>query len=147
MFQGRISPKSIFKSVDPVILFCMLSLSCMSLLTVIGGAEEFGSRRLIMQIAMNIVGIVATFFIARLDYRDIGDRFAVPFFFFSASSVTAKVLKASASVFSFRLSVGGFFVFSIFLFLKVFIFTGSGDIPLPIYRKHIKYPPFCKVVR
>lgn len=85
MFQGRISPKSILKSVDPVILFCMLALSCMSLLTVIGGAEEFGSRRLIMQIAMNIVGIVATFFIARLDYRDIGDRFAVPFFFFSAA--------------------------------------------------------------
>ena len=80
---GRITVRSILKSVDPVVLFCMLSLSCMSLLTVIGGAEEFGSRRLIMQIAMNVVGIVATFFIARLDYRDIADKFSIHFFIFS----------------------------------------------------------------
>ena len=80
---ARFSLKSILKNVDPIILSCMLILSCMSLLTVIGGAETFGSRRLIMQIAMNAVGIVATFIIARLDYRDIGDRFALPFFFFS----------------------------------------------------------------
>lgn len=82
--SGRFSVKSILRSVDPIILACMLILSCMSLLTVIGGAEVFGKRRLIMQIAMNAVGIVATFIIARLDYRDIGDRFALPFFFFSA---------------------------------------------------------------
>ena len=79
-FNSRFSLKSILKSVDPVILFCMLALSCMSLLTVIGGAEEFGKRRLIMQLAMNAVGLVATFVIARLDYRDIADRFALPFF-------------------------------------------------------------------
>ena len=81
--NGRLSVKSILRSVDPIILACMLTLSCMSLLTVIGGAAQFGSRRLIMQLAMNAVGIVATFVIARLDYRDIGDRFALPFFFFS----------------------------------------------------------------
>ena len=80
---GRITVRSILKSVDPVVLFCMLALSCMSLLTVIGGAEEFGRRRLIMQIAMNVVGIVATFFIARLDYRDIADKFSIHFFIFS----------------------------------------------------------------
>ena len=82
-FNSRFSLKSILKSVDPVILFCMLALSCMSLLTVIGGAAEFGKRRLIMQLAMNAVGLVATFVIARLDYRDIADRFALPFFFAS----------------------------------------------------------------
>lgn len=82
-FAKRLSLKSILKSVDPVILFCMLSLSCMSLLTVIGGAETFGQRRLIMQIAMNVVGIVATFFIARLDYRDIADKFSIGFYLFS----------------------------------------------------------------
>ena len=81
--SGRFSVKGILRSVDPIIITCMLLLSCMSLLTVIGGAAEFGSRRLIMQLAMNAVGIVATFIIARLDYRDIGDRFALPFFFFS----------------------------------------------------------------
>ena len=51
--RGHISLKNILRSVDPVTLFCMLALTCMSLLTVIGGAEEFGSRRLLMQIAMN----------------------------------------------------------------------------------------------
>ena len=82
-FAKRFSLKSILRSVDPVIIFCMLALTCMSLLTVIGGAEEFGRRRLIMQIAMNAAGLVATFVIAHLDYQDIGDRFALPFFFFS----------------------------------------------------------------
>ena len=82
-FGRRFSVKSIFKSVDPIILFCMLALTCMSLLTVIGGAEEFGKRRLIMQIAMNAAGLVATFVIARLDYRDMADKFALGFFFLS----------------------------------------------------------------
>ena len=82
--SGRFSVKSILRSVDPVILACMLILSCMSLLTVIGGAEEFGRRRLIMQIAMNAVGIVAIFIIARFDYRDIGDRFSLPILIGSA---------------------------------------------------------------
>ena len=82
-FAKRFSLKSILRSVDPVIIFCMLALTCMSLLTVIGGAEEFGRRRLIMQLAMNAAGLVATFVIAHLDYQDIGDRFALPFFFFS----------------------------------------------------------------
>ena len=45
-FHERFSLRSTLKSVDPVILFCMLSLSCMSLLTVIGGAEE---KRLILE--------------------------------------------------------------------------------------------------
>lgn len=82
-FTRRISLKSIIKSVDPIILFCMLTLTCMSLLTVIGGAEEFGKRRLIMQLAMNAAGLVATFLIARLDYRDIAERFRIHFFLFS----------------------------------------------------------------
>ncbi len=82
-FAKRFSLRTILKSVDPVILFCMLALTCMSLLTVIGGAEEFGSRRLIMQLAMNAAGLVATFVIAHLDYQDIGDRFIIPFFLFS----------------------------------------------------------------
>ena len=82
--SGRFSVKSILRSVDPVILACMLILSCMSLLTVIGGAEEFGRRRLIMQIAMNAVGIVAILIIARFDYRDIGDRFSLPILIGSA---------------------------------------------------------------
>ncbi len=76
----RLSIKSILKSVDPVIFACMMALTVMSLLTVIGGAEEFGKRRLIMQLAMNAVGIVAVFLIAQLDYRDIADRFSLPFF-------------------------------------------------------------------
>ena len=82
-FSGRFSLQKILRSVDPVILCCMLALTCMSLLTVIGGAEEFGSRRLIMQLAMNAAGIVATFVIANLDYQDIADRFAIAFFIFS----------------------------------------------------------------
>lgn len=81
--RGRISLKNILHSVDPVILFCMLALSCMSLLTVIGGAETFGSRRLLMQIAMNIAGLIATFAIAQLDYREVVDKLGIGFFLLS----------------------------------------------------------------
>ncbi|MBQ7322557.1 MAG: FtsW/RodA/SpoVE family cell cycle protein [Clostridia bacterium] len=82
--RGHISFKSLLGSVDPVVLFCMLTLSCMSLLTVIGGAETFGQRRLIMQLAMNAAGIVATFLIANLDYREVVDKFGFGFFLLSA---------------------------------------------------------------
>jgi len=81
--RGHISIKNILRSVDPVTLFCMLALTCMSLLTVIGGAEEFGSRRLLMQIAMNIAGLIATFVIARFDYRDVADKLGLPLYIFS----------------------------------------------------------------
>lgn len=81
--RGRISLKNILRSVDPVILFCMLALSCMSLLTVIGGAEEFGSRRLLMQIAMNAAGLIATFAIAQLDYQEVVDKLGIGFFLLS----------------------------------------------------------------
>ena len=81
--RGRISFKNILHSVDPVILFCMLALSCMSLLTVIGGAEEFGSRRLLMQIAMNAAGLIATFAIAQLDYQEVMDKLGIGFFLLS----------------------------------------------------------------
>lgn len=84
LHRGRISLKNILHSVDPMILFCMLALTCMSLLTVIGGAEEFGKRRLIMQLAMNAAGLIATFVIARLDYQEIADKFCIPFFILSA---------------------------------------------------------------
>lgn len=81
--RGHISIKSIFQSVDPIIMLCVLSLTAMSLLTVIGGAEEFGKRRLIMQLAMNAAGLIATFIIARLDYRDVAEKLGIPIYIFS----------------------------------------------------------------
>ena len=66
--------------VDPVLLFCTLALSALSLLTLISGREVFGMRRIIMQAAMTVVGIVIMFVIANLDYQEVVERLYIIMF-------------------------------------------------------------------
>ena len=47
----------------------------MSILTVFGAVENFGKSKLVMQVAMTVVGIAAVFIISNLDYKFIVDRF------------------------------------------------------------------------
>ncbi len=63
-----------FSKIDPVLLICTLALSFISLVTVFGAIDNFGTRKLIMQGAMTAAGIVATFIIAQFDYHWIVDK-------------------------------------------------------------------------
>lgn len=63
------------KSVDPILFFSMAFLSLMSILTILGGMENFGKSKLVMQCAMTAAGMIALFVIANLDYRFFVDRF------------------------------------------------------------------------
>ena len=50
-------------------------LSVISILTVFGAVENFGKSKLVMQVAMTAVGILAVFVISNLDYKFIVDRY------------------------------------------------------------------------
>lgn len=71
-------------AVDPVLFFAMLFLSLLSILTILGGMENFGKSKLVMQCAMTVAGMVALFLIANVDYRFFVDRFWIVFLVVSA---------------------------------------------------------------
>lgn len=69
---------------DPVLLISTLVLLGIGLLTIWGAVDNFGLRKLKMQIAMAVLGIIMTFLAANLDYHIILDRLWLPFLVFSA---------------------------------------------------------------
>ena len=66
--------KSCIKSVDPILFFCTVALSLVSIVTIAGAVDNFGMRKLIMQSAMTAAGVIATIIIANLDYHQIVDK-------------------------------------------------------------------------
>ena len=66
--------KSCIKSVDPILFFCTLTLSFISIVTIFGAMDNFGTRKLIMQVAMTVAGIIATLVIANIDYHSFVDK-------------------------------------------------------------------------
>lgn len=66
--------KEAVRCIDPVLFGCATLLSIISIVTVWGAVENFGYSKLKMQIAMFVVGVFVTFFIAFIDYRVIVDK-------------------------------------------------------------------------
>lgn len=66
--------KSCIKSIDPTLFFCTVMLSFISIVTVFGAMDNFGTRKLIMQVAMTVAGVIVTFIIANIDYHQIVDK-------------------------------------------------------------------------
>ena len=66
--------KNCVKSIDPILFFCTVALSLVSIVTIAGAMDNFGTRKLIMQVAMTAAGGIATFIIANLDYHQIVDK-------------------------------------------------------------------------
>ena len=74
------SLKDMITQVDPVLFFCTLAISELSLITLVSGKEVFGMRRIIMQAAMTVVGTVIMFVIANLDYQEVVERLYIAMF-------------------------------------------------------------------
>ena len=72
------------RCVDPVLFFCVMALCLISITTVYGAVDNFGQSKLKMQIAMFLVGSVATVLIASVDFRIIVDRLWLPMLIASA---------------------------------------------------------------
>ena len=64
-----------FRRLDPILFACTVVLSLVSILTIFGAVDNFGRSKLIMQMAMTLVGLVALWALANLDYRFLVDRF------------------------------------------------------------------------
>ena len=66
--------KNCIKSIDPILFICTVLLSLISIVTIFGAVDNFGTRKLIMQVAMTVAGMIATLVIANIDYHDIVDK-------------------------------------------------------------------------
>lgn len=83
------------KHVDPILFICSTVLSLISILTIFGAVDNFGRSKLVMQIAMTLVGSVALFILANIDYRFFVDRFAIVMFLASAFLLALTLLFGS----------------------------------------------------
>ena len=72
--------KNIIKHVDPILFGATAFLSFMSLLTIFGAVDNFGKSKLVMQIAMTVLGILMILILANIDYKFFVDRFCIIMF-------------------------------------------------------------------
>ena len=66
--------KSCIRSIDPILFICTALLTLISIATILGAMDNFGTRKLIMQVAMASAGVVATLIIANIDYHAITEK-------------------------------------------------------------------------
>lgn len=66
--------KEAIQNIDPVLFVCATLLSLISIVTIWGAVDNFGMSKLKMQMAIFVVGVFVTFFIAFIDYRMIVDK-------------------------------------------------------------------------
>lgn len=85
-------------SVDPVLFFSVMLLGILSIVTVYGAVDNFGQSKLKMQIAMFLVGSVATVLIASLDFRVIVDRLWLPMLIVSAAILAITLIWGESGV-------------------------------------------------
>ena len=92
----KISFKDRIDSIDPILFWCSLAISLLSIVTLVAGLEVFGARRLIMQIAMTVIGIVIIFVIANIDYREVVDKLYIAMFLGSIALMASTILFGNA---------------------------------------------------
>ena len=71
---GKYIKNSFARFDKPVLLFSML-ITLMSIVTIFSARENFGNSKIIMQLAMTIVGICAITILVNLDYRIFVERY------------------------------------------------------------------------
>lgn len=76
--------REVLHCIDPVLFGCSILLSVISILTIYGAVDNFGTSKLKMQIAIFIAGTFLTFAIAYFDYRQIVKKLWLPMLIASA---------------------------------------------------------------
>ncbi|MBE6634488.1 MAG: hypothetical protein E7620_09140 [Ruminococcaceae bacterium] len=66
------------RCVDPVLFICVTALCLISIVTVWGAVDNFGQSKLKMQVAMFLVGSVATVVVASIDFRMFAEKLRIP---------------------------------------------------------------------
>jgi rod shape determining protein RodA len=83
MASLKLSSKNKLRRFDPLLLSLTSVLSLMSLSTIFGGRQIFGTRALLMQFAMTMAGVVAIFVMSNVDLSHIVKTFYIPIFIIS----------------------------------------------------------------
>lgn len=65
---------NVFRHLDPVLFACTSILSVISIVTLYGGRDDFGTRAVLMQAAMTIAGFFVTVVVANLEYQFIVEK-------------------------------------------------------------------------
>lgn len=84
------------KSLDPWLAVFTLALSFVGLVTIFGAVDNFGKRKLIMQVLMTAAGIIFTVIIANIDYHHIVDKFWIFMIVFSVAILGITLLFGSS---------------------------------------------------
>lgn len=81
-----------FKRMDPVLFISTTIMSLMSLLIIFGAIDNFGKSKLVMQIAMTVLGFVLVFLISNMDYKYVIDKLYIVMFLFSVLILSVTLL-------------------------------------------------------
>lgn len=67
-------------ALDPILLICSTILSLCGIVTLIGGADHFEGRTVVMQIGATLAGFVCMVVLANLDYRFLAEKLSPLFY-------------------------------------------------------------------
>lgn len=81
---GKYLKNSFIRFDKPVLIYSML-ITLMSLVTIFSARENFGMSKLIMQLAMTIVGLCAIVVIVNIDYKLFVERYSILLFIVSCA--------------------------------------------------------------
>lgn len=82
--------------IDPILFACTTLLSLISIVTIISAVENFGETKLVMQVAMFVVGNIVMFVVANLDYHWVLDKLWLPMIVFSVLILAVTLLFGSS---------------------------------------------------
>ena len=82
--------------VDPILFACTTLLSIISIVTIISAVDNFGKSKLVMQVAMFVVGNIIMLIVANLDYHWVLDKLWLPMLVFSVAILAVTLVAGSS---------------------------------------------------
>ena len=90
--------KAAIGHIDPILFACTTLLSLISIITIISAVDNFGKSKLVMQVAMFVVGNIIMLIVANLDYHIILDRLFWFMLIFSAAILAVTLVAGTIIV-------------------------------------------------
>ena len=82
--------------IDPWLFVCTTLLSVISIVTIISAVDNFGKSKLVMQVAMFVVGNIIMLIVANLDYHWVLDKLWLPMIMFSVLILAVTLVAGSS---------------------------------------------------
>lgn len=82
--------------IDPILFACTTLLSIISIVTIISAVDNFGKSKLVMQVAMFVVGNIIMLIVANLDYHWVLDKLWLPMLVFSVAILAVTLVVGSS---------------------------------------------------